>query len=319
MNVQVQHDINVRRIVIWPFTNPKTEICGAAHEFGERAKSASWSINANTQYVNSDGVTVGSYTGTPRGNGTLGLSGFTAGEREMLFSNKATDLAFGSTDSSAVEKIEIVNVGKRDVAPYVRLAFITDCDDGYVNLYKFLRVQFSPYEKTVDQVNDSGQVTFSTISVPFAFFDTFSQSENIEGKYYEALHVDPTSERGAAFIANWMADGDYVGQGLGLYGMYSIKVDSTSIRPGGSIASGSTVSLEGSADGGTFPYKYSFYYKADGSDSWTALSEDSTTSAATVTLSVTADTLYSFKFGVKDANGVVVNKVIQVTVTAPSN
>ena len=144
MNVQVQHDINVRNIVIWPFTNPKTEICGAAHEFGERAKSASWSINANTQYVNSDGVTVGSYTGTPRGNGTLGLSGFTALEREMLFNNRIAGLAYTNTDSSEIEAINIVNVGKRDVAPYVRLAFITDCDDGYVNLYKFLRVQFSP-------------------------------------------------------------------------------------------------------------------------------------------------------------------------------
>lgn len=319
MNVQVQHDINVRRIVIWPFTNPKTEICGAAHEFGERAKSASWSINANTQYVNSDGVTVGSYTGTPRGNGTLGLSGFTAGEREMLFSNKATGLVSESTDSSAVERIDIVNVGKRDVAPYVRLAFITDCDDGYVNLYKFLRVQFSPYEKTVDQVNDSGQVTFSTISVPFAFFDTFSQSENIEGKYYEALHVNPASEAGAQFISNWMANGDFIGDGFGMYNISSVKVGSTTIQPGGYIASGSTVSFEGSAYGGSDPYKYSFYYQADGSDSWTAVAENSSTASASATISVTADTLYTFKIIVKDSNGVTITKLIQATVTAPSN
>lgn len=319
MNVQVQHDINVRNIVIWPFTNLKTEICGAAHEFGERAKSASWSINANTQYVNSDGVTVGSYTGTPRGNGTLGLSGFTALEREMLFNNRIAGLAYATTDSPELEEINIVNVGKRDVAPYVRLAFITDCDDGYVNLYKFLRVQFSPYEKTVDQVNDSGQVTFSTISVPFSFFDTFSQTSGIEGKYYEALHVNPASEKGAAFIANWMADGDYVGNTHPMSNDSVIKIGSATIQSGDTIASGSELIIEGYASGGTSPYKYSFYYQADGSDSWTTGFEDATIALPHITITVVSETLYTFKIIAKDANGVVATKNIHVTVTAPSN
>lgn len=314
MNVLVQHDINVRNIVIWPFTNAKTEICGAAHAFGERAKSASWSLNANTQYVNSDGVTVGSYTGTPRGSGTLGLTELTAGEREMLLSNKITAVIVGATSA---DSIEVVNTGKNDVAPCVRMAFMTDCDDGTVNLYKFLRAQFSPYEKNVDQINESGQPSFATISLPFTFFNTFSQS-GLEGKLYEAKHVNPSTSTGAAFIANWFADGDFVGSSTGMSNTSSIKVGTTVIQAGGTIASGSTVTFDGSASGGTSPYKYSFYYQADGSDTWTAVAENSSTASATASITVTADTLYSFRIVAIDSNGVAITKTIQATITAPS-
>ena len=310
MNVLVNHDVNVRNIVVWPFTNSKTEQCGKAYAFGERAKSASWSLNANTQFVNSDGVTVGSYTGIPNGQGTLGLAELTPGERSMLLGNTAGGVILKNS------VINITNVGNRDIAPYVRLAFITDTDseEGLINLYKFLRCKFSPYEKTVDQVNESGQATFSTISVPFTFFNTFSTNENLTGKIYEAKGVNPNTEEGAAFIENWFTVGDFVGTG-GLYNTNSaITVNSLPVLDGGTINSGSTVTFSGSASGGTAPYKYSYYLKAQGSDSWTAVAEDSSDTTATREVTVVSDTVYYFKIVAKDANGVTATKTITATV-----
>jgi hypothetical protein len=200
MNVKVKHDVNGRDLRIWTFSNPDTETCGTVYSFGERMKRFSFQVNANTQLVNSDGVTVGSYTGSPNGTGSFGLTELTAAEREMVLGNKVV---------SGTGDFEVVQVGERDIAPYIRAAWISDLEDGKVNLYKILRMQCAPYEKAVDQVNESGQVTFSTITLPFTFFNSFSST--VGGKLYEAKAVDPTTTAGAAFINNWMTTGDFIG------------------------------------------------------------------------------------------------------------
>lgn len=202
MNVQVKHDVNGRGLVYWPFTNAETEVCGTVHALGERMKNFSYQVNANTQTVNSDGVTVGSYTGAPSGTGSFGLTELTPTERVDLLGNKVV---------SNTGSVEVVNVGERDVAPYVRFAWISDLDDGKVNLYKVLRAQCAPYEKSVQQVNESGQATFASITLPFTFFNTFSSEDTLEGKMYEAKAVDPNTTAGAAFISSWLSDGDFIG------------------------------------------------------------------------------------------------------------
>ena len=207
MNILVKHDVNARGLVYWTFTDPDTEKCNTVHVCGERLKNVSYQVNANTQLINSDGVTVGSYTGTPNGTGSFGLTELTAQERADLLGNHVVS----NTGTN-----KVVQVGERDIAPYVRFAFITDLENGHVNLYKILRCQCAPYSKDVQQVNESGQATVATISLPFTFFNSFS--EDVKGKLYEAKDIDPSTTAGAAFMNSWLSDADFIGVETGSSG-----------------------------------------------------------------------------------------------------
>ena len=303
MNILVKHDINIKDIRIWPLTDQDNETCGNVHVFGERAKSLSYSLNANTQTVNSDGVTVGSYTGTPNGQGTLGLTELTPEEREMILSNKCAVMA-GSG-------IKVVNTGKNDVAPYVRFACVSELEDGKVNLYKFLRVKFAPYEKRVDQISENGQATFSTIQIPFTFYNTCSESEGLEGKLYEAKAVDLTTEAGQAFYTAWMTIGDFVG-GDALINTSYITTESGT-EPVESIAEGS-YKIHGDSTGGTGTVKYDYQWQVYDGGAWGSYTSAGTnTENPSSAISVEAGKTYRFKCTAHDQIGQEVSKTWRMT------
>ena len=301
-NTLVKHEINCRGGVIWPFSDQDNEICGTAHPLGKRMKNFSLSLAASTQYVNSDGVTVGSWTGVPRGTLTLGLSGLTPEEKAMIHGQ--TIHAF-----SSLPGVNGNSIGEKDIAPYLRAAWITDREDGKVNLYKVLRVKFQPNEKSVEQINESGNVTFSTISLQGDFFN--SQSETLSGKLYTVEGVDPTTTAGATFITNWTSIGDFVGAG-GISNNSRIKVGAITVPDGGTIDSGSTITFEGLASGGESPYTYAFAYKAEGSDAWTEAEASGSTGSAEIT--VVSSTVYYFRLTATDSNGVTISRQLSATI-----
>ena len=155
-------------------------------------------------------------------------------------------------------------------------------------------------------------MTYSTIVLN----GTYMESEVHEMMRAVLLDINPKTDEGAAIIENWFANPTYIGIG-GMTNTSTIKVGNDVIEDGGTITSGATVTFNGSATGGTSPYKYSFYYRAVGSDNWTAKAEDSSTATATQTITVVSATEYEFKLIAKDSNGVSLTKVFKATV-APS-
>lgn len=196
MNVQVKSDINARNLVVWPISNESSENCGTAVAFGERLKNISDSLQTNTQSASADGVVVETYTGIGTGTLGLGLTELTPSERTLLF-------------AQAVQNTNVVIVTGKEKIPCVRVAFMTDTSDGKVNLYKYFRVKFAPYEKTVRQISESGQATFSSITINGTYFQ--SQSENVTGLKAEAKNIDPLTTEGQTFITNWFTNADYIG------------------------------------------------------------------------------------------------------------
>lgn len=202
----------------------------------------------------------------------------------------------------------VVTTGE-EVIPYVACAHSEELSNGHLNLYKYFKVKFAPNEMTAQQVSD-GSVTFSTTQVQGAYF----RNETIDMMRAIYYDVDPTTETGAAIIENWFSAATYIGSN-GLANTSTMKKGTTVINNGDSVAEGE-LSFNGSATGGTTPYKYSFYYRAAGSDTWTAKQEDSTTATATQTVDVSTDTDYEFKLVVKDANGVTLTRLVTATITA---
>ena len=80
------------------------------------------------------------------------------------------------------------------------------------------------------------------------------------------------------------------------------------------ITLGSSITVTGTASGGTAPYKYAGYYKKSTATAYTAFRTASTT--RTMSLKPAAVGKYNLRIKVKDATGKVVNKDFTVTVTA---
>ncbi|MDY2781858.1 MAG: CAP domain-containing protein [Candidatus Pseudoruminococcus sp.] len=80
-----------------------------------------------------------------------------------------------------------------------------------------------------------------------------------------------------------------------------------------SIKLGDTVTLNAKATGGTAPYKYRYYCRAEDDSKWTALT--GTTTNTTVTKKLEKATNYEFAIKVIDADGKTVRKSFKVTVT----
>lgn len=204
MNVKVKSEVNARNLVMWPLTEgAEGDTCGSAVEFGERLKNFSDSLTSNSQSAASDGVVVETFTGIGTGTLTLGLSDLIPDERKLIFGETVNEYTDGKV---------VVTTGKEKI-PCVRAALMTDRSDGKVNLYKFFKVKFTPGEKSVEQINESGQATFSTISISGTYFQSFS--EEIEGMKAEAKCVDPSTGNGKKFINKWFTDADYIGDNGG--------------------------------------------------------------------------------------------------------
>lgn len=201
MNVKVKSEVNARNLVMWPLTEGQEgDTCGAAVEFGERLKNFSDSLTSNSQSAASDGVVVETFTGIGTGTLTLGLSDLIPDERKLMFGETVNEYKDGKV---------IVTTGKEKM-PCVRAALMTDRSDGKVNLYKFFKVKFAPGEKSVEQIDESGQAKFSAISVSGSYFQNFG--EKVTGLKAEAKAIDPETDGGKAFIQKWFTDGDYIGE-----------------------------------------------------------------------------------------------------------
>lgn len=298
MNVKVKSEVNARGLVMWPIINEDTEQCGAVVVFGERLKNIGDQLQSNTQSAASDGVVVETYTGTGTGNLALGMSDLLPSEETLIY---------GRTVSG--ESV-VVTTGK-EKTPCVRTAFITDRSDGKVNLYKYFKVKYAPYERATQQVNESGQATFTSITVNGTYFQ--SQSSVLEGLKAEARGVDPATEAGAAFIANWVTNPDFIG-GNAMMNTSTISVDGTTVLSGATGTVGDATIITGAASGGTAPYSYSYYYKKRGSNVWQPRGEG-VTAAMNAVMPGTVG-IYDFKCIAKDANDVAIEKTWEINYEA---
>lgn len=294
-NTSAKAPINVTRLAMWPYYE-STDTYGAAFDFDKRFMTYTDSLASNSTPLFGCGVQVDQVTKIGSGALTYGIHAFTKTERNKMFGE--------TLDAGGA----VVTTGE-EVIPYVACAHSEELSNGHLNLYKYFKVKFAPNEMSAQQVSD-GSVTFSTTQVQGAYIrnETLDMMRAI---YYD---VDPTTETGAAIIENWFSAATYIGSN-GLANTSTMKKGTTVINNGDSVAEGE-LSFNGSATGGTTPYKYSFYYRAAGSDTWTTKQEDSTTATATQTIDVSTDTDYEFKLVVKDANGVTLTRLVTATITA---
>lgn len=93
-------------------------------------------------------------------------------------------------------------------------------------------------------------------------------------------------------------------------------INDSSISTTDTVEKGTTVNLLGSADGGTAPYQFAYYYKLNNSG-WKSISGYSGNTVGTVVLDSTGN--YSFKVSVKDSAGNYKDKTISVKSVAPSS
>ena len=297
VQVKAKPPINIERFAMWKMIDEDNETYGSVIDFDRRVMSFRDTLTTNSTPLYGTGVVVDRATAVNEGTLSYNIHAMTADERVA---------AYGETKNSA----NAVITTSDDIIPYVATAHATRKRDGKWNLYKYLKVQFQPHEESTEQITQ-GNITYSTIVLN----GTYMESEVHEMMRAILLDVDPKTAAGAATIENWFTNPTYVGIG-GMNNTSTIKVGNDTIENGGTITSGSTVTFNGSATGGTSPYTYSFYYRAVGSDTWTAKAEDSSTATATQAITVVSDTDYEFKLVVKDANGITLTRIFTVTVEA---
>lgn len=89
---------------------------------------------------------------------------------------------------------------------------------------------------------------------------------------------------------------------------YSL-INNSSISTAETVEKGTTVNILGSADGGTAPYQFAYYYKLNNSG-WTCISSYSVNTVGTLKVDQTG--FYTFKVSVKDSAGNYKDKTIAV-------
>ena len=298
VTVKAKPPINIEKLVMWKMTDEDNETYGSVMDFDRRIMSFRDTLAVNSTSLYGAGVAVDRASSINEGTLTYNVHALTADEQVAIY---------GKVKNSA----NAVITASDDIIPYVATAHATRKRDGKWNLYKYFKVQFQPNEESTEQITQ-GNMTYSTIVLN----GTYMESEVHEMMRAVLLDINPKTDEGAAIIENWFANPTYIGIG-GMTNTSTIKVGNDVIEDGGTITSGATVTFNGSATGGTSPYKYSFYYRAVGSDNWTAKAEDSSTATATQTITVVSATEYEFKLIAKDSNGVSLTKVFKATV-APS-
>ena len=295
VTVKAKPPINIERLAMWKMIDEDNETYGAVMDFDRRVMSFRDTLSFNTAALYGTGVVVDKATTINEGTLSYNVHALTADERVALYNETKNSVG------------TVITTGD-EIMPYVAVAHATRKRDGKWNLYKYFKVQFQPNEENTEQITQ-GNTTYSTIVLN----GTYMTSEVHEMMRVMLPNVDPKTETGAAIIENWFNDPLYIGSN-GMANTSTIKVGDNVIANGGTITSGSTVTFNGSATGGTSPYTYSFYYRAVGSDSWTAKAEDSSTATATQSITVVSDTDYEFKLVVKDANGITLTKIFTVTI-----
>lgn len=294
INVKAKSMVNCLRLTFFGFADEDNEVYDASKVY--TAAKALMGYTDNRSYTSTPNYGDGEETDREYGVSSRGIEfqihDLAAAGMALIHGHRVTDNGV------------ILRSGE-DVIPYVGCAVMTKATGGKVNLYKFFKAKFPPSATSVTQKTE-GNVSFSTTTLSGNYVDL--ERLGIDSAVIKG--VDPTVD--AAFIENWFTIPDFYNT-AGLSNTSTLTVSGNAVSDGDTITSGSTVTFNGSGTGGTTPYTYSFYYRAVGSDEWTAKAEDSSTATATQEITVSSSTNYEFKAVVKDANGV--NKVKNWTVT----
>lgn len=301
--------INVVKLAMWrQLTNEPTY--SERVDFDKRFMTYTDSIAANTAKLSGCGVVVDSVTKVSSGSITYGIHAFRPYERKEIF---------GETwEKNNNNKVDPVVTTGNEVIPYVVCAHAEELSNGHWNLYKYFKVKFEPNESSVQQISD-GSVTFSTTTIKGEYI---RQLDGGVDKMRAVLYdVDPVTQAGV--IRTWFSEPlaipsrdsyseeDDGGSATTLKNLCCMKIDGTKI---GDTASEGTWTFAGIATGGTEPYDFSFYYRAKGSNAWTTAQEESSSVERDITISITQDTTYEFKYVVKDADGVTIAKTEELLV-----
>lgn len=290
--------VNCKRTVMWKMTDEVNETYSSTPiSFADRLTTYTDSVESNTTPLYGDGRHLEDDYSEGNGSLSLGLHHIADDERVEIYGEEA------NSDGA------VISTGE-EIPPYFCVALMAVKRNGMVNLRKFFKTKFSKHEESVTQ-QESGGVNYSMPTLS----GSYCQNTRLGYKVVR-IEVDPRTVEGAAFIENWYASPEFIG-GSGLANNSNLKVSDTVVDSGSTITSGDTVTFNGAASGGTSPYTYSFYYRASGSNEWTAKAEDSSTATATQTITVTTQTAYEFKLVVKDANGVSIAKY-NTLIVAPS-
>ena len=288
---------NCKMLKMWKMTDEVNETYAASPtlDFANRLTTYTDSTTTNSTPLYGDGEHLEDAVAIGEGSLSIGVHHVADEERVDMYGE-------GTNSSGAA-----ISTGK-EIPPYFCVALAAEKRNGMLNLRKYFKTMFQPHEENVTQ-QESGGITYSMPTLN----GTYSKNSRL-GMRAVRVEVDPNTADGYEFIQNWYANAEYIG-GSGLVNACTLKKGTTVLNNGDSIAEGE-LTFTGSATGGTTPYKYSFYYRAAGSDSWTTAQEDSTTASTTATIDVATDADYEFKLVVKDANGVTMTKTMTVTITA---
>lgn len=288
--------VNCAKVKMWKMTNEDagTYAGSVTLDFEKRMTTYTDSIQTNSTPLYGDGELVEVAVSEGLGTLSIGVHHVTDGERVDLYGENNVD---GVT----------VNTGD-SVPPYFCVALMNKKRNGMVNLRKWFKVSFAPHEETVNQMEDNGiQYSMPTLKGTY--------SKNIPlGMKSARVEVDPSTTEGASIIASWFSIADYIGSSS-LVNTSTFKNGTADVAEGAQITEGTTLTLTGAATGGTSPYKYDFVYKADSSNYWTVIAEDTSTASQSLTLpTVAADTAYTIKIVVRDNAGTVREKSVGITV-----
>ena len=123
------------------------------------------------------------------------------------------DLAIGLTDLSSTDRVlfydETVTLGtnvtnKNDLPGDVCVAYMTNRDDGKVNLYKFPSAKFSPQAESFE-TKKKGATNYQTTSMKGKYIPTLKDGNARYARYA----VDPVTD--AAVITAWFLTATYAG------------------------------------------------------------------------------------------------------------
>lgn len=288
--------VNCAKVKMWKMLSEDTGAYDSSVtlDFEKRMTTYTDSVQTNSTPLYGDGELIETATSEGAGNLSIGVHHVEDAERVDLYGENNVG---GTT----------VNTGD-SVAPYYCVALMAKKRNGMVNLRKWFKVIFSPHEETVNQIEDNG-IQYSMVTLSGTY------SKNIPlGMKSARVEVDPSTTAGAQFIENWFTIPDFIGD-TSLVNTSTFKNGTADVAEGAQITEGTTLTLTGAATGGTSPYKYDFVYKADSSNYWTVIAEDTSTASQSLTLpTVAADTAYTIKIVVKDNAGTVREKSIGITV-----
>lgn len=288
---------NCKWLKMWKMVNEETETYSATPTLDYTNRLTTYNDNTDTTStpLYGDGEHIEDAVSIGEGNLSIGVHHVADEERVDLYGEET------NSDGAAIST-------GREIPPYFCVALAAEKRSGMLNLRKYFKTVFQPHEESVTQ-QENGGINYSMPTLN----GTYSKNSRL-GMRAIRVEVDPNTADGQAFIQNWYANADYIG-GSGMVNACTLKKGTTVLNDGDSAAEGE-LTFTGSAVGGTTPYKYSAYYRAVGSNTWTTVQENSATASATITLDVASDTNYEFKFVVADANGITMTNTMTVTITA---